>query len=100
MSLILKNLSLAIYKSQFFSTLSILHRGVTMFSLFLICVFPFIPQILPYFILCFFVHLLYVSQRFFLFYFILFFFVYIGLPFCYFFFILLISQVAIFFTLN
>jgi len=65
MAVFLKNLSISVYKPQFFSIVSILHRAIIVILLFMIYIIglPLTPSTFIW--LLFTVHFLYVSQRFF-----------------------------------
>jgi len=65
MALIIKNLTLSIYKPQLFSVISIFHRVLTVILLFAVCVSTVSVYFLPLAGLIFFAHILYTNQQFF-----------------------------------
>jgi len=65
MTVFLKNLSISVYKPQFFSIMSILHRAIIVILLFMIYTAGLSLTPLTFIWLLFIAHFLYVSQRFF-----------------------------------
>jgi len=65
MAIFLKNLSISVYKPQFFSIVSILHRATIVILLFMIYIIGFSLTLSTFIWLLFTVHFLYVGQRFF-----------------------------------